>query len=246
MRKITILLAVMILASCANNSNKTEEIDEKQSKKIEIVEKAKKVEDIKKFEIVFDKTKISKYTIEDVENTGSKAMTKKLSEYSTSELTNLPSSKRQIIRITVPTEISKENLENTLKYIVAKKTEENNDIDEIIIFAYDSKSDINSFYTFGKLLWAPNGKLGDVTPKIASNNVRNNYKFVIDIKDKVGNISKSDIPTKRELQIYAMIMDDKYLAYPEEKLNKLVMKKFNIKSTKELDEIWLKVAAYKY
>ncbi len=33
---------------------------------------------------------------------------------------------------------------------------------------------------------------------------------------------------------------------PEEKLNELVMKKFNIKSTKELDEIWLKVAEYKY
>lgn len=239
MKKITILLAVMILASCANNSNETEKIDKKQSKQIE------KVEVIKKFEIVFDKTKISKYTIEEVENTSMKAITKRLSEYSTSELTNLPSSKRQIIRITVPTEISKENLENTLKYIVAKKTEENIDIDEIIIFAYDSKSDINSFYTFGKLLWAPNGKLGDVTPKIAGNNIRDNYKFVIDIKDKVGNISKLDIPTKRELQIYAMIMDDKYLDYSDEKLNKLVMDKFNIKSTEELDKIWLKVAAYK-
>lgn len=233
----------MILTSCANDSNKTAKIAKKQSKKIELAEKA---EEIKTFEIVFDKTKISKYTIEEVENTSSKAMTKRLSEYSTSELKNLPLSKRQIIRIIIPTKISKENLENTFKYIVAKKTEENNDIDEIIIFAYDSKSDINSFYTFGKLLWAPNGKLGDITPKIASNNIRNNYKFVIDIKDKVGNISKSDIPTKRELQIYAMIMDDKYLDYPEEKLNKLVMKKFNIKSTKKLDEIWLKVAAYKY
>tara|TARA_R110001583_G_scaffold194575_1_gene365817 strand:- start:1381 stop:2112 length:732 start_codon:yes stop_codon:yes gene_type:complete len=242
MKKIIILLAGIILASCANDSKKTEKIDKKQSKKIE---KAEKVEDIKKFEIIFDKTKISKFTIENVENTSSKAMIKKLSEYSTSELTNLPSTKRQVIRITIPTEISKENLENTLKYIVAKKTEENNDIDEIIIFAYDSKSDINSFYTFAKLLWAPNGKLGDVTPKIASNNIRDNYKFIIDIKDKVGNISKSDIPTKRELQIYTMIMDDKYLDYPEEKLNELVMKKFNIKSTKELEEIWLKVAAYK-
>jgi hypothetical protein len=87
--------------------------------------------------------------------------------------------------------------------------------------------------------------LGNVTPNIAKNNIRDTYKFEIDIKDKVGNISKADIPTKREFEVYYMIMDDKYLGFPEDKLFKLVMKKFNIKTKNELDKIWLKVAAYK-
>lgn len=233
MKKIIILLTATILFSCSNKSQKTQKFNEKP------------IEQTKKFEILFDKSKISEFTIENSENSSSKAIVKNLSEYSTNELIKLPSSKRQILRITVPTEISKEQLENTLKYIVSLKTIEDNDLDEIIIFAYDNKNDVDSFYTFGKLLWAPNGKLGNTTPEIAKNNIRDNYKFEIDIKEKVGNIKKTDIPSKRELAIYNMMTDDKYWDLPEDKLYKLVMNKFNIKSKKEAERIYLKVGVYK-
>ena len=43
-----------------------------------------------------------------------------------------------------------------------------------------------------------------------------------------------------------MIMADENIGMDEEKLKRMVMKKFNIKTTKEFDAIWLKVAAYKY
>jgi len=200
---------------------------------------------VKKFEILFDKSKICKFTIENSKNSSAKAIFKNLSEYSTTELAKLPLSKRQILRITVPTEISKEQLENTLKYIVSLKTKEDNDLDEIIIFAFDNKNDVDSFYTFGKLLWAPNGKLGNTTPNIAKNNIRDNYKFAIDIKGKVGNIKKKDIPSKRELEIYNEIMSEKYWGWQEEDYLPIVMKKFNIKTEKELRDIHLKVMAYK-
>ncbi len=185
------------------------------------------------------------FTIENSENSSSKAMVKGLSEYSTAELIKLPSLKRQILRITVPTEISKEQLENTLKYVLSLRTKEDNDLDEIIIFAYDNKNDIDSFYTFGKLIWAPNGELGNITPEIAKNNIRDNYKFDIDIKGKVGNIKKTDIPSKRELEIYNEIMSEKYWGMQEEDFLPIVMKKFNIKTEKELRDIHLKVMAYK-
>ena len=70
------------------------------------------------------------------------------------------------------------------------------------------------------------------------------YNFEIIIKDKVGNISKSDLPTKRELEIYNEIMSEKYWDMQEEQSEPIIMKKFKI-SRKELKEIWLKVAAHK-
>ena len=240
MKKIIIILLVATLFSCSNNSKETNKVKNESNKLI------KEGKIAKKFENVFDKSKISKFTIENVENSSYKALVKNLSEYSTSELTNLPLVKRQTITIIVPTEISKEYLENTLKYIVAKKTKEDNDIDEIIIFAYDNKNDIGKIqYTYGKLVWAPNGKLGNVTPEIAKNNIRDNYKFEIDIRDRVGKLKASDRPTKRELEIYNMMMSDKYLNLSEDVLRKKIMKKFGIKTKKEFDKIFYKVANYK-
>lgn len=40
-------------------------------------------------------------------------------------------------------------------------------------------------------------------------------------------------------------MAEENIGLEEDKLNKIVMKKFNIKTEDELNEIWLKVATYK-
>ena len=233
MKRIIWILPILILLSC----NET-----KKDKKTESELKTSKIES--RYKIDFDSTKISTYTVEESEFSSTKAMTRKLSDYSTQELKDLPEFIRLTMSIVVPFDISKENLENTLKSIVSKKTEKDSDIDEIVIFAYDDKNDIGTGYTFGKLLWSPNAKTGNVTPEIAKNNIRTNYKFDIIIKDKVGNISKSDLPTKRELEIYNEIMSEKYWDMQEEESEPIIMKKFNI-SRKELKDIWLKVAAHK-
>jgi hypothetical protein len=230
MKKILFIFSLSLIFGCSNNQKKELKLENGS---------------IETYKINYDKSKVSEYSIENTENSSMKAITKNLSEYSSLELKDLPYSKRQILRVVVPTKISKENLKNTLKHIVKNKTKANNDIDEIIIFAFDNKNDIESFYTFGKLVWAPNGKLGNITPNIAKNNIRNQYKFKIDIKDKVGNINKSDIPTKRELEIYNEVMSEKYWDMQENDMKKIVMKKFNIKSEKEFDRICLKVGAYK-
>lgn len=233
MKRILWILPILILLSCNETKNDKKTKSELKTSKIE-----------SKYKIDFDSTKISTFTIEESEFSNAKAMTRKLSDYSTQELKDLPEFIRLTMSIVVPFDISKENLENTLKSIVSKKTEKDNDIDEIVIFAFDDKNDIGMGYTFGKLLWSPNGKTGNVTPEIAKNNIRTNYKFDIIIKDKVGNISKSDLPTKRELEIYNEIMSEKYWDMQEEESEPIIMKKFNI-SRKELKDIWLKVAAHK-
>ena len=234
MRKIFGLLIILTLLGCneSKKSNSQEKITDNELP----------------YKIDFDSTKVAEYTIEQSEITKSKALDKKLSDYTTEELKALPEFKRLTLGIVVPFDISKEGLINTMKYITSEKTKENKDIDEIMIFAYDDKKDLTNgggFYTFGKLFWGPNGETGNVTSKIAKENIRDNYKFDIDIKDKVGKINKADLPTQRELDIYNTIMADENIGMDEDKLNKMVMKKFGIKTEEELNAIWLKVASYK-
>ena len=241
MKKNILLLLMGFLIGCTSNPKTDEKIEQPLNQE---TESSKSVEN---FEISFEKSKVSDFTIESIEDLSGKAMVKRLSEYSTTELQALPICKKLVYSIIVPTFISKESLENTLKYFVSKKTSADRDIDEIMVFAYDDKNDIGiAGYTFGRLIWAPHGKFGNVTPVIATKNIRDNYRFEIDIKEKVGNISKGDIPTKRELEIYNMIMADEYLDMSEDNKNKMIMKKFNIKSAEEVENIFLKVAVYKY
>ena len=244
MKKILGFLFAIAFLGCNESKKGNEEL--KTQPNLDKLEKTNQ-EDLP-YKINFDSTKVSKFTIEHSKLTESKAFTQKLSDYSTAELKGLPEFKRLTLGIVVPFDISKENLINTLKYITSEKTKLNNDIDEVMIFAYDDKKDLTNgggFYTFGKLFWGPNGKPGNVTPAIAEKNIRDSYKFEIDIKDKVGNIKKTDLPTKRELDIYNTIMSEENIGMEENKLNNMVMKKFGIKTEKELNAIWLKVAAYK-
>ncbi|MEO9512141.1 MAG: hypothetical protein ABJN84_18000 [Flavobacteriaceae bacterium] len=240
MKKVLWILSILILFSCSETKN-----NKTTKKAIKETRAELKTSIVKSNYIIdFDSTKISAFTIEDSEFSSAKALIRKLSDYSTQELKDLPEFIRLTMSIVVPFDISKENLKNTLKSIVYEKTEKNKDIDEIIIFVYDDKNDIGYGYTFGKLLWSPNAKTGNVTPEIARKNIRTNYNFDIVIKDKVGNLSKSDLPTKRELEIYNEIMGEKYWDMQEEEYEPIIMKKFEI-SKKELNDIWLKVAAHK-
>ena len=188
---------------------------------------------------------MSHYQIEDEEYGLSKAITIPLSTYSTKDLEELPNSKRLTLWITVPYDISKVSLSNTLKSILNEQISNDDDIDEIVIFAYNNKNDIGIIqYTFGKLIWAPNAKTDNVTPEIAKHNYRDKHEIDIIIKNKVGEINTKNIPTPLELEIYNEIMLKKYWDMKEDEYEKIIMKKFNI-SKKELDEAWLKVAAYK-
>lgn len=240
MRFYLLLIILFGGLSCADNKQKTASSDTEK-----ISENSDLIIDKKPFKLEFNKNIVSTYKVESEELGTTKAMTKRLSEYSTKELEELPISKRLTLFITVPTEISKYSLDNTLKSIVSETIISDDDIDEIVIFAYDDKNDIGrNQYTFGKLLWAPNGKTGNVTPQIARDNIRDNYDFDIIIKEKVGEIKTAELPTARELEIYNEIMSEKYWDMQEEESDPILMNKFNL-TKKELNAIWLKVEASK-
>lgn len=241
MRILLLSLLVFCITSCEKEKKKLTNIENENRSNTKQTVIESNLE-----QLLFDEDMVSSYQIENEEKESSKAIVRRLSEYTTKELEKLPNSKRLTLSIVVSNDISKKGLSNTFKSIVAEKTKDDRDLDEIVIFAYNDKNDIGKIpYTFGKLIWAPKGNLGNITPQIASVNTRVDYQIEIDIKDKVGEIKKTDLPTDRELKIYKEIMSDKYTDMSEEKSNAIIMKMFNIKTKEELDAIWLKVAASK-
>jgi hypothetical protein len=186
------------------------------------------------------------YTIVSSKDLSIKALTKGLSQYGHSELKSLPLAIRKEYRIVVPSDISKEELKASMKHLVSQETKKNHDIDAIVVFAYDRKEDAKSVYTFGKMEWCPNGDWGGVTPEVASTNDRSSYKYVFNIRDKVGNISNANIPTKEEFVIYDAFEKD-LLADPnvsEKIITQRVAEKFSI-SEEKLNQIYIKVMTHK-
>jgi len=186
------------------------------------------------------------YTIVNTSDLSIKALSKNLSDYSVSELKSLPVNIRKEYRIIVYSDISKEELKATMKHLVVRETEKNPDIDEIVVFAYDRKEDSGGVYTFGKVEWCPSGNWGGVTPEIASTNDRSSYKYLYDIKDKVGKISSASVPTKEEFSIYDSF-EKALWADPnvdEEIIKQRVAKKLGI-SVEKIDRICIKVLTYK-
>ena len=212
----------------------------------------------------YDSTLVRNYEIAKTEDISIKALDKPLSAYSTSEIEKLPMNLRKDYRVVVPSDISKEELKSTLIQVVMDKTPENPDIDEVVVFAYDRKEDADSFYTFGRVEWCPNGDWAGVTSIIASTNDRSSYQYNFEIKDKVGNIDVSDRPTEREFEIHdyyddRLLEETKKLIEAEddsssckyadqEELETVVRtevaNKYGI-SEEELDKIYMKVWTYK-
>jgi len=160
-----------------------------------------------------DRAETKSYKIAKTEDISIKAMSKPLSAYSLSELTNLPMNIRKEYRVVVPSNILKEELKNILMKVVKDKTSENPDIDAVTVFAYGKGDDIDGAYTFGKVIWCPNGKWGDVNERIASTNDRSSYKYVFDIanwlKEKAISEKESKIKTKK-IKRHIQVLADRY------------------------------------
>jgi hypothetical protein len=161
---------------------------------------------------------------------------------------------RMEYRVVISPEISKEELKSTLIQVVMDKTSKNKCIDEVVVFAYDRKENVNNAFTLGKVEWCPNGDWSSVTPEIASNNDRSSYQYVFGIRDKVGNIY-SDRPTEREFEkydYYNKCFDAAYeninLSNPkatvdEDLIMQKVAEKYGI-TKEEASSIYTKVATY--
>jgi len=126
------------------------------------------------------------YEIVEVDDQSLKALGEKnLSEYTSQELAVLPINKKMSYRIVVPLEIKENQVKPTIEKIISDITSKNNNIDEIILWLYSDKKLINGAYDVATAIWAPNGQLGNITSKIAKNNIRDSYKISIQVKENL-------------------------------------------------------------
>jgi hypothetical protein len=126
------------------------------------------------------------YEIAKVEDHSRKALGKKsLSQYTTSELEQLPTNKKNLYKVILSKDIKDNQVKPTVEKIVNKLTFDDSDIDEIILWFYSSKEILNNPYDIGTAIWAPNGELGNINENIAKNNNRENYKIEYKIKENL-------------------------------------------------------------
>ena len=92
-------------------------------------------------------------------------------------------SKRMVYKILVPVTIKENQIKPTIKLIVTDITKKDKEVDELMIFLYSDKALKEDAYDVARAIWAPNGNLGEVTPKIAQTNTRTNYKTTIEKKE---------------------------------------------------------------
>lgn len=130
--------------------------------------------------------KTADYEIVKIEDQSRKAIGKKnLSEYEKSELEELPTNKKMLYRIVLSKDTKENQVKPTVEKIINKLTDDNSDIDEIILWLYSDTEMINNGYDIGEAIWAPYGNLGNVDANIAKNNNRDNYVINYQIKNNL-------------------------------------------------------------
>lgn len=126
------------------------------------------------------------YEIVNTEDLSRKPTTsKKLSEYTVSELESLPTNRKMLYKVVLAHEIKESQVKATIEKVVNDIIEKDNDIDEIALNLYSDKTLTEGAYDIGTAIWAPFGKLGNVTPEIAKSNNRESYNITYEIKDNL-------------------------------------------------------------
>ena len=134
------------------------------------------------FDEYIEKSKVREYKIIEEEDISLKALgDKSLSDYNSEELDKLPKNYRMKYSITIPRDITEDELKSTLSQIIKEKSINNLEIDEIVVFAWYFEESVGQTTAMGSAEWCPNGEWGGLSPEIAENNIRNSYKIIFSI-----------------------------------------------------------------
>ncbi len=119
---------------------------------------------------------IWKYKIINNKDYSHKALyNKSFSQHTLKELNDLPIDKKIWYNIVLDPLIKNQEVKPTIQKIILDISKKDNDIDEIILWIYSDTELVDWPYDIWSATWAPNWKLGNVTPEIAKNNIRDSY-----------------------------------------------------------------------
>lgn len=114
-----------------------------------------------------------------------KALEGPLSSYTAAEIAALPTAKRETVNAIIDGPITQDQVEPTLHAILDVIRAADSDTDEITIWLHSDADRIGRGWDIGRLLWAPHGEMGRITPQIASSNDRSTYQVVVEIRSDV-------------------------------------------------------------
>jgi len=185
-----LILLIIFVFGIVCTSEAPEQTNDNEDK-IDIKEPANEAieekEDEFSFDECLDESKVREYEMIEEENISTKALGDKvLSEYTSEELERLPLNYRMKYSITIPRDITEEELKSTMAQIIKDKSTENPDIDEIVVFSWYFEGSVGQSAAMGKAEWCPDGEWGELPPEIAENNNRDSYKIIfsqIEIQD---------------------------------------------------------------
>ena len=93
--------------------------------------------------------------------------------------------KRMKYSIVVGTEVEREQIKPTVREIISNIREEDEELDSIHLFLYTTESRVGDAYDVAMADWAPNGKVSNLTGRIVSENIRDNYEVKVEIKENL-------------------------------------------------------------
>lgn len=135
--------------------------------------------------------------------------------------------------------VNKEQVKVTVDKVIKEIRNKDPEVDEIILYLCTTKGVAShGTYDIGTAIWAPNGELGNMTAKIAQNNLRDNYSLSLEIKDNLEEYlekrrnntetKKFGLTVKKRKEIY------QDLVKAGDKAIKMADKKYSISSTKNM------------
>lgn len=237
--KILLLVSVFFIISC--NKEKKEILNIQNT-----IDDSQILEDIELDAV--------SYEIIDVENQSRKALGKKpLSQYEKDELEKLATNKKILYKIVLSKDVKENNIKPTIRKIIKDIISQNSDIDEIILWLYSDKELINEGYDLGLVIWAPFGKLGNITNDIALNNNRDNYSIDYDLKtnldkylsNRFEDVRKFGLTTLERKQVFKdkVKAEDNAFEYKQSEQERVlkknyskILKKYNL-TLEQLQEI---------
>lgn len=176
-----------------------------EQKEVKVVEE---IEDVFSFDEYINTSKVREYKMVEEEDIKIKALGDKLfSEYTTEELNKLPFNYRLKCLITIPRDITEEELESTFAQIIKDKSTKNLEIDEIYIAAWYFEESVGKTVSMGRAEWCPNGEWAELPPEIAESNVRDSYKivFYIEIQENTDELIFGLTESERMQAFYELV-----------------------------------------
>jgi len=192
--------------------------------KDEAIEETPEEEIVQESEIKFsfdeyiDPSKVREYKMIEEEDIKIKALGDKLfSEYTTEEFDKLPINYRLKCSITIPRDITEEELESTFAQIIKDKSTENIEIDEIYVAAWYFEESVGKTVAMGRAEWCPNGKWEELPPEIAESDIRGSYKivFYIEIQEYEDELKYGLTESERMQAFYDLVVLQDSIPYDD-------------------------------